>query len=763
MRELVEAYHRLIDFEYDVYNQKQTLEEVYFSKREALNEIGKINKNAQDLFKELENRGFLVDLGEGKYRTLHFDIATRVANIRIRYDTMRYPLETKIFVTNDLIPSFRDHKFKELKVLVGEEIFQILKFALGEDVKGFSDFQWQSIKSILAGDKKAYILTAPTSGGKTYAFFIPILIKILEKIINNSNEKKIKAIFIYPRKSLERDQLSKIIYILYRVNFYLKEFLNKKEAITIGIDDGETPYLTGIKNGESYRGAVCPYCGKRNIGGELVYAKTVNVAYIRCKNCGETFEWIYPTKEEIWVKKPDILITNFWSLDWRLPSKTIQGEHKVYKGLEYVVMDEAHVYQSLLGGNVRYMLKRLKISSDNEFVTILSSATIPRPEEFAEEILDINKEDYKLIKSKIKGRKKKVIYQILAVHPRKSWETVVYELALLLSTVHYYRDLQGVIFIDSTKAINRIYYQHLKQAVEGYKEPKDHFNREIPRIDPYAFYPYDHKNKGFDSYTPSLLLKGISVHYSKVRDREGIEKEFVKGKVGVLLSTSTLELGIDYPKVSIIGMVGLPFKLESVPQRVGRAGRNVEKTLNTILAIVILRNIPIEMYYLYNPEEFIYGYLNKKLPVAWRNVAVKRYHALGSIVDYLASENVDTYVLKGDGKVIDLAEFIEVLLKAIKKKEVQERTKKLNSETREDSPTPFETLEELKREIENVSKKREDLESLRKVASIGNEVFCWKINQALERIINYAKEIRDFNLEKKVLELKKDIKELVRC
>jgi len=125
-----------------------------------------------------------------------------------------------------------------------------------------------------------------------------------------------------------------------------------------------------------------------------------------------------------------------------------------------------------------------------------------------------------------------------------------------------------------------------------YYEPKDHFD--IERVgsadDPFAYWPYIKSPKSFDQYRkPFEIFNKISIHHAKIKDRERVEKDFINGKLGVLISTSTLELGVDYPKVNFVGIVGVPFMLESIPQRVGRAGRSLPDTLYTTLAIIILR------------------------------------------------------------------------------------------------------------------------------------------------------------------------------
>jgi Lhr-like helicase len=128
--------------------------------------------------------------------------------------------------------------------------------------------------------------------------------------------------------------------------------------------------------------------------------------------------------------------------------------------------------------------------------------------------------------------------------------------------------VQSVIFIDSIREIYRIFHQ-AKVAATYYYEPKDHFNEKLvpDPADPYAYRPFM-LDSNFDPIkTPHEIFQKIRLHHAGIKDREEIEKEFVDGKLGVLISTSTLELGVDYPNVTFIGIVGVPFMLESIPQR----------------------------------------------------------------------------------------------------------------------------------------------------------------------------------------------------
>jgi len=768
------AYHSLIESEYEKYKKaEERIEAVILTKAEAMNKIGAALKVADQealkILDDLDKSGFIINLGEGKIRTLHFDLACRISNIKVQYGTLRYPLETKIYIRDEEIPSFEDHAFREIKEFIPPEIYPILKHVLYKDPKkieglgsisGFSDFQFSAIRSILTENKKGYVLSAPTSAGKTYAFLIPSLVEVLKEKISG-NDRGVKVLLVYPRKALERDQLNKMLAILYRMNYYFQEFGDKKIRLTIGIDDGDTPWKEEVDPGMSFRRAICPACGADGKeGGELKYCRTHDWVNIRCSNCGNIFDWIYSHREQIWMDKPDFLLTNVWTLDWRLPSKTIQHEHRFFEKLKLIVVDEAHVYQSLLGGNIRYLLKRLMLCTETSPKVILSSATISKPEEFAKDLLDMFKDkEFIVVKSPEIVRNKKVIYLIMAVNPQKSWETVVYELSILLGTVFFYRGFQGVIFIDSIRELYRILHQ-IRVAMLHYYEPKDHFDME--RIqdadDPYAYWPYFYKVKMFDQYSTPLEIFGkIAIHHAKIKDREKIEKDFIDGRIGVLISTSTLELGVDYPRVNFVAIVGVPFMLESIPQRVGRAGRSLSDTLYTTLAIIILRNTPMELFYLYNPLKLVEGFKDKEIPVAWKNVAVKRYHLLSAIMDEMARNGEDTYILRTDGRAVNLDEFVTKIKEFLEK--ALPILQQLDSRTEKGDVLTKELTKELRQEFSRLPSKVDEWKKLHNFALVAEEAITVAYRLA-RRSMLLAKNTGNQELEKLAIALFKSIRRL---
>jgi hypothetical protein len=323
--------------------------------------------------------------------------------------------------------------------------------------------------------------------------------------------------------------------------------------------------------------------------------------------------------------------------------------------------------------------------------------------------------------------------------------------------VYYYRKAQAVIFIDSIRELYRVFHQ-ARVAATYYYEPKDHFDVKLVSdpSDPYAYWPYAPDSHFDPIRTPHEIFQRIKLHHARVKDREEIEKEFVDGKLGVLISTATLELGVDYPNVTFIGIVGVPFTLESIPQRIGRAGRNLEKTLYTTLAIIVLRNTPMELYYLYNPGELIEGFKNKDIPVAWKNTAVKRYHIFSLLMDEMGREGRSTYILGPDGRFSDLKEFIDEIIKVTTR--TGELLNKFDAKVRREEDVDSRLLlEELKEEFKKLPGRVDEWKKLNDYALIAGEVIS-TIVKVGKRLMKFGERVGD----EEIKNLAKNLFKLVR-
>ena len=230
-----------------------------------------------------------------------------------------------------------------LESIKGMIMPEILKGIAKNDLKqGFLEYQIDSIKSILQGNNT--IISAPTGSGKTEAFAIPIIQKILENYSTG-----VFALLTYPLNALIDDQISKINTII--ENCGLEDKIVAR-AIHRGVSQD----------------------ARQNIIKET-------------------------------SQKCVILATSFDFIDWHLTLQT--NSWKILcQPAKILVMDEAHSYTSFHGSNVYHVIKRMK-KYMGLVQYICSSATLDNPKQFFSEMFDLEDNSFKSINSD-KGRKQDV-------------------------------------------------------------------------------------------------------------------------------------------------------------------------------------------------------------------------------------------------------------------------------------------------------------------------------------------------------------------
>jgi len=199
-------------------------------------------------------------------------------------------------------------KGKTVQELVSEGILhpecaQIFRIGKPSESRDLRLFLHQEQAIAIASTGESYVLTSGTGSGKSLAFFIPIIDRVLKEKEHDPRPRT-RAIIIYPMNALANSQLEEI-------GKFLADYPEDQRPVSI----------------------------KRYTGQESV-----------------------EEREDIAANPPDILLTNFMMLELIMTRyETVDLkvlEHA--RGLEFLVLDELHTYRGRQGADVAMLVRRLK-------------------------------------------------------------------------------------------------------------------------------------------------------------------------------------------------------------------------------------------------------------------------------------------------------------------------------------------------------------------------------------------------------------------
>ena len=198
------------------------------------------------------------------------------------------------------------------------DIFQVGKLEGNPQPLHLYTHQLEGIAKAQA--RQSYVVTTGTGSGKSLAFFIPVIDRIL-KAKDEGGEAKTRAIVIYPMNALANSQLEE-----------LNKFLH-------GYPLDAQPFTVARYTGQESRAE----------------------------------------REAIAKNPPDILLTNFMMLELIL-TRFEETDRQVVahcKGLEFLILDELHTYRGRQGADVALLVRRLREKLEAEqLVCIGTSATM---------------------------------------------------------------------------------------------------------------------------------------------------------------------------------------------------------------------------------------------------------------------------------------------------------------------------------------------------------------------------------------------------
>lgn len=699
MRATAESISSIKNFEYklnkvEIFNQ--------------LRELGLNARNAESVFEVLKSRGFLVELPEDSnqknvdaFRTLHMDILIRSAEIRTKWGSMRYIVTPRVSAYRIKSPSRKDRTTLPLEqgVQIERKLYSSIKNFFNDEKtskdfinilreylsSGFDGYQAFVLASMLESKSKAFVLTAPTGSGKTEIFLFYILARLMKR--KHEGQSKERAVLVYPRRFLSIDQAARIIRLLAITNRY-------GYNLTFGLRDSATPRKddTNVKDGDYFRGLKCPDC---NAQAQLVY--DIEAGSVRCSLCKKGISFIKSTRPAIGRDPPDVIVTNMWALEVRMMDNNEDDLNiNSLSDTGIIVVDEAHEYTGLSGGLVSNMIKLLLRHNMEKSTVIISSATMPFAKNFAYKLSGIPENEikeynfYKIIEDpelreeiRISGERLALI-GIFDINPRFSWSTYCQLWTVLMAFLYYAYTIKGrqyipqsIVFIDNIKELRRTHRGYEENISLG--EPRDHIigppGRSLDSSDSYSYWHYlspSERSTVLSRFRGGMRLNELIEKVAEVHslveetERRKVINSLDSGEIGVVYSTSALELGVDYQNVSFILNAGFTSPL-SLAQRIGRGGRSV-KTLRTVLGIILSKNTPSETLLSHSPDvgdrlDPSARKYEEQLPVASDNPQIRRRREMIEGISFLAKKGKATYASgKGIIRWDELQEFLSDLV-----------------------------------------------------------------------------------------------------
>ena len=253
-------------------------------------------------------------------------------------------------------------------------------------------------------------------------------------------------------------------------------------------------------------------------------------------------------QKQKFIKNPtDFLLITPESLEVIMINQDEDVKRELFKNIEYFIIDEIHYFaDSDRGVQLNSLINRLSKYSTKKITKIGLSATVGNPKLIADWIS--NEKPVKIIEDDNDN-----IFQY------KVWDKNQEELGDALKK---YVGKKILIFVNS-RTLAEDYYNFLKKY---------------------------------------LNLKNIFIHHASMdkQTRESNENQFKNLKSAFMISTSTLELGIDIGSIDVVVQLEPPYNMSSFLQRIGRSGRKVKRQRSIInthcinilvtLAEVILKN-----------------------------------------------------------------------------------------------------------------------------------------------------------------------------
>jgi hypothetical protein len=545
--------------------------------------------------------------------------------------------------------------------------YDVLTFGLAGNLReiadigqrdAYSHFQvegWERIIEALR-DRTGLVIVAPTGGGKTEVFLLPIVWEIARSLSQGRSGKQIPCfILLYPRVALLKDQLARIFkYVHWAEQQILcgqmdmfQDSSHLDQGIVIGFQ------FSGIRSTKRYTlqdqeifeaGRYfrivdqCPICADRGEVGRLEVSserRQQGITVLRCDNdrCGARFLVSMSKKDHI-TSRPHIMVTTAESLD-RL--YLTPGFENYLRSLTGIIFDEVHLYHSLYGVHISNLLRSIENLRGSPLAKIAASATVSNPERFAAKLFYGDEAQPVTVHEPAGRGMKSAGLEVVYFVQSPEGDRVPGSASTLIQTVMAVghgllnEDRRGIVFTESVDLAGRLQAQIQDAESNGqlwrFRTVLDDIiyqDNVCPGANPVLCSTLYHVGEcwrgilGGRNCTRYVALRENPLDITCVSSRS--RSNYWEGEI--VTATSALEVGVDDDRIQTTFHYRPPRTVFNFIQRRGRAGRRIGDITYTLM---VLGNTPADQFYFFRRNRLLVAG-NYELPLNPQNEVIRQMH-----------------------------------------------------------------------------------------------------------------------------------------
>lgn len=476
----------------------------------------------------------------------------------------------------------------------------------GRKLAGFQTRAFDRIASLTGGDKASgTVICAGTGSGKTLAFYLPAITH-LAGTLEQDESRWVRALAIYPRNELLKDQFTETLRQIRLVNPLLRQ--QKKRALSIGTFFGPTPpNANGVGTDGHYTWdtgpggrycpfALCPDCEARpsrlvwrdidrNAGRQVLWCPSCNALKT---DAGE----IILTRDCLENQQPDILFTTTEMLNQRMTDRRFGALFGIgviaSKKPQLLLLDEAHTYSGPQGAQVAYLLRRWRHRAQVKPHCVGLSATLMEAAAFFAQLTGLDRANVEEISPETQEMVREGTEYLLALRgdpvSGASLLSTTIQTAMLLRRCLTPNDQHSVffgskifLFTDDLDVTNRMFFNMRDaegQNSYGQPDPLRHPEGSLANLRA-SSRPEDNERflLGQSWNMPETLGHPLTNHgYVRV-GRVSSQDSGVEAAAEIVVATASLEVGFNDADVGAVVQHKAPRDSAAFLQRKGRGGR----------------------------------------------------------------------------------------------------------------------------------------------------------------------------------------------